>query len=173
MSGKDDIQAFSPSLYHYIGHLHIAVSGFIAATGVAVLFLVAFGVRRGHLWAWVGAVAAPVLGLAVALPAHYPTTSTRLAIWDSSTWRRSLFVAGSAPVAAVRSSSSVDRRRQIPVGERDGMPQVRRSDRRLEVRDLGSEADEHDIDHLHAGSDRYRTLLCRGCGEADVHCACS
>jgi hypothetical protein len=24
------------------------------------------------LWAWVGAVAAPVLGLAVALPAHYP-----------------------------------------------------------------------------------------------------
>lgn len=28
--------------------------------------------RRGYLWAWVGAVAAPVLGLAVALPAHYP-----------------------------------------------------------------------------------------------------
>ena len=46
--------------------------GFIAATGLAVLFLVAFGVRRGELWAWVGAVAAPVLGLAVALPAHYP-----------------------------------------------------------------------------------------------------
>src|ERR671931_577807 len=43
--GKDQIQAFSPSLYHYIGHLHIAVSAFIAATGV---------------------------GLAVALPAHYP-----------------------------------------------------------------------------------------------------
>jgi len=35
--GKDEIQAFSPALYHYIGHLHIAVSGFIAATGVAVL----------------------------------------------------------------------------------------------------------------------------------------
>ena len=34
--------------------------------------LVAYGVRRGELWAWVGAVAAPVLGLAVALPAHYP-----------------------------------------------------------------------------------------------------
>jgi len=33
---------------------------------------VAYGVRRGELWAWVGAVAAPVLGLAVALPAHYP-----------------------------------------------------------------------------------------------------
>ena len=70
--GKDQIVEFSPSLYHYIGHLHIAVSGFIAATGLAVVFLVWFGVRRGLLWAWVGAVAAPVLGLAVALPAHYP-----------------------------------------------------------------------------------------------------
>jgi hypothetical protein len=70
--GKDQITAFSPSLYHYIGHLHIAVSGFIAATGVAVFFLVWFGVRRGYLWAWVGAVSAPVLGLLVALPDHYP-----------------------------------------------------------------------------------------------------
>jgi len=70
--GKDQIVQFSPSLYHYISHLHIAVSGFIAATGLAVLFLVAFGVRRGKAWAWVGAVAAPILGLAVALPAHYP-----------------------------------------------------------------------------------------------------
>ena len=70
--GKDAIIQFSPSLYHYIGHLHIAVSGFIAATGLAVFFLVWFGVRRGHMWAWVGAVAAPVLALAVALPAHYP-----------------------------------------------------------------------------------------------------
>ena len=70
--GKTEIQAFSPSLYDYISHLHIAVSGFIAATGVAVLFLVWYGVRRGQLWAWAGAVAAPVVGLAVALPAHYP-----------------------------------------------------------------------------------------------------
>jgi hypothetical protein len=70
--GKDAIQQFSPELFHYISHLHIAVSGFIAATGLAVLFLVAYGVRRGELWAWVGAVGAPVLGLAVALPAHYP-----------------------------------------------------------------------------------------------------
>ena len=70
--GKEAIQDFSPSLYEYIGHLHIAVSGFIAATGVAVLFLVAYGVRRGELWAWVTAVVVPVVGLAVALPAHYP-----------------------------------------------------------------------------------------------------
>jgi hypothetical protein len=71
-AGKDQIVDFSPELYHYIGHLHIAVSGFIAATGVAVAFLVWFGVRRGMMWAWVGAVTAPVLALAVALPAHYP-----------------------------------------------------------------------------------------------------
>lgn len=70
--GKDQIVGFSPSLYEYISHLHIAISGFIAATGVAVAVLAWFGVRRGYMWAWVGAVAAPVLALAVALPAHYP-----------------------------------------------------------------------------------------------------
>ena len=71
-SGKDEIKAFDNDLYHYISHLHIAVSGFIAATGLAVAALAWFGVRRGYMWAWVAAVAAPVLGLAVALPAHYP-----------------------------------------------------------------------------------------------------
>lgn len=69
---KDQIERFSPSLYDYIGHLHIAVSGFIAAAGLAVIGLAWFGVRRGQMWAWVTAVAVPVLGLAVALPAHYP-----------------------------------------------------------------------------------------------------
>jgi hypothetical protein len=70
--GKDQITQFSPELYHYISHLHIAVAGFIAATGLAVACLAWFGVRAGYLWAWVAAVAASVLGLAVALPAHYP-----------------------------------------------------------------------------------------------------
>ena len=70
--GKEAIQNFSPSLFQYISHLQIAVSGFIAATGVAVLFLVAYGVRRGEVWEWVGAVTAPVLALLIALPAHYP-----------------------------------------------------------------------------------------------------
>jgi hypothetical protein len=69
---KTQIQSFSPTLAHYIAHLHLAVAGFLVATGVAVGFLAWFGVRRGQLWAWVGAVAAPVLALAVALPAHYP-----------------------------------------------------------------------------------------------------
>ena len=71
-SGKDEIKAFDNDLYHYISHLHIALSGFIAATGLAVAALSWFGVRRRYMWAWVAAVAAPVLALAVALPAHYP-----------------------------------------------------------------------------------------------------
>ena len=70
--GKEEIQAFSPQLYNYISHLHIAVSGFIAATGLATAALSWYGVRRGVWWAFVTAVATPVLGLLVALPAHYP-----------------------------------------------------------------------------------------------------
>ena len=71
-ASRAEIEAFSPGLYHYIGHLHIAVSGFIAAAGLATAALAWFGVRRGQLWAYVTAVATPVLGLLVALPAHYP-----------------------------------------------------------------------------------------------------
>ena len=70
--GKDQIEDFSPDLYHYISHLHIAVSGFIAAAGIAVAALAWYGVRRGEWWAWITAVVVPVFGLAVALPAHYP-----------------------------------------------------------------------------------------------------
>ena len=47
--GKDQIQQFSPSLYHYISHLHLAVSGFIAATGFAVLMLALKGVGAGQV----------------------------------------------------------------------------------------------------------------------------
>ena len=68
---QDAIQQFSPDLFHYISHLHIAVAGFIAATGLAVLFLVAYGVRRGQHGPGSGR-SPPPLGLAVALPAHYP-----------------------------------------------------------------------------------------------------
>jgi hypothetical protein len=70
--GRDEIIAFSPSLYQYVGHLHLAVSGFLVALGLAVVFLAMYGIRQGQMWAWVAAVAAPVLALAVALPAHYP-----------------------------------------------------------------------------------------------------
>jgi hypothetical protein len=70
--GKEQIQSFSPQLYDYISHLQIAVSGFMAGIGLAILFLVAFGVRRGYMWAWVGAVSSAALALVIALPAHYP-----------------------------------------------------------------------------------------------------
>jgi hypothetical protein len=36
----------------------------------------------------------------------------------------------------------------------------------------GSVAAEHDSAHLHSGSDRYCTLKCARCQEADVHCTC-
>jgi hypothetical protein len=92
--GREAIQNFSPSLFHYIGHLHIAVAGFIAATGIAVLFLVAYGVRRGELWAWVGAVTAPVVGLLVALPAHYPNNFDTLGHLGLIYLATLIFVAG-------------------------------------------------------------------------------
>jgi hypothetical protein len=70
--GKAEVEAFSPELYHYISHLHIALSGFIAATGLAITGLSWYGVRRGERWAFATAVIVPTVGLAVALPAHYP-----------------------------------------------------------------------------------------------------
>ncbi|HVL91577.1 MAG TPA: hypothetical protein VM841_15250 [Actinomycetota bacterium] len=103
--GKEQIIGFSPSLYHYVGHLHIAVSGFIAATGIAVASLAWFGVRRGMTWAWVTAVAAPVVGLAVALPAHFPNgfdTAGHLGLIYANT---ALFVVGALlALAALRSA---------------------------------------------------------------------
>jgi hypothetical protein len=69
---KKQIQKFSPELEHYISHLHIALSGFIVATGIAIAALSWYGVRRGVWWAWVTAVVVAFVALAVALPAHYP-----------------------------------------------------------------------------------------------------
>src|SRR5262245_45682148 len=112
-SGKDEIKAFDNDLYHYISHLHIAVSGFIAATGIAVFFLVWYGVRRGLLWAWVGALAAPVLGLAVALPAHYPWGFATLGHLGLIYLATAIFVAGALlalrPLTEQRSTSANDR----------------------------------------------------------------
>lgn len=92
--GRAEIIELSPSLFHYISHLHIAVSGFIAAVGLAVIALAWFGVRRGQLWAWVTAVAAPVLALAVALPAHYPNDFDTLAHLGPIYLATAVFVVG-------------------------------------------------------------------------------
>ena len=83
--GKDEIQAFSPALYPYIGHLHIAVSGFIAATGVAVLFLVAFGLVAGICGPGSARSPRPSLGSRWRCRRTTRTTSTRSAISASST----------------------------------------------------------------------------------------
>src|SRR5262245_29545286 len=104
--GRASIESFSPELYHYIAHLHIAVSGFIAATGLATASLSWFGVRRGQWWAYVTAVAAPVLGLAVALPAHYPYHLDTLGHLGLIYLATAIFVVGAAlalkPVLAQR-----------------------------------------------------------------------
>ncbi len=71
---RDQLNTLNPAIMHYIGHLHVAVAGFIAAAGIAVAALSWYGVRRGEWWAWVAAVVSPVVGLAVALPYHYTGT---------------------------------------------------------------------------------------------------
>jgi hypothetical protein len=71
---RDNLNALNPAIMHYIGHLHVATAGFIAATGIAVAALSWWGVRRVEWWAWIAAVISPVVGLAVALPYHYSGT---------------------------------------------------------------------------------------------------
>src|SRR5215510_1774308 len=73
---RDNLNALNPAIMHYIGHLHVATAGFIAATGIAVASLSWYGLRRGQWWAWIAAVVSPVVGLAVALPYHYTGTFT-------------------------------------------------------------------------------------------------
>lgn len=68
---RDQLNTYNPAVLYYISHLHIATAGFIAATGIAAFALSWYGVRQGMLWAWIAAVAAPVVGLAVALPMHW------------------------------------------------------------------------------------------------------
>lgn len=70
--GRAEITAFSPELFHYVSHLHIAIAGMLVAIGLGVAVLAWIGVRRGLSWAWWTAVALPVITLAIALPAHYP-----------------------------------------------------------------------------------------------------
>ena len=112
--GRTEIRAFSPSLLHYIGHVHIAVAGFIAAAGLAVLFLVLFGVRRGDLWAWAGAVSATVRGLAIAHPAHNPNGFDTLAHHGPVYVAMAMFAGGA--VLALRGILAERRARRIPEG---------------------------------------------------------
>src|SRR5438477_9038490 len=65
------LDRLNPAIMGYIMHLHVATAGFIAATAIAAAGLAWYGVRDGLWWAWITAVIAPVVGLAVALPLHW------------------------------------------------------------------------------------------------------
>lgn len=66
------IARFSPHLYDYISHLQVALSGFIIALGIAVIWLAWAGIRGGYKWALWAAFIAPVIAVGIALPLHYP-----------------------------------------------------------------------------------------------------
>jgi len=68
---RADLDALNTAIVPYIGHLHVATSGFIASAGLATAGLSWYGVRQGALWAWIFAVLTPVVGLVAALPMHY------------------------------------------------------------------------------------------------------
>ena len=93
---RAEIRTFSSDLDHYISHLHIALAGFIAATGIAVVALSWFGVRRGLFWAWVAAVAAPLVALGVSVPAHYTWGFATIAHLGPAYLLATVFVLGAA-----------------------------------------------------------------------------
>lgn len=68
---RADLAASNPEMFHYINHLHVAVSGLLIGAGIGVVALAWYGVRSGQRWAWGTAVAIPVVSLVIALPMHY------------------------------------------------------------------------------------------------------
>lgn len=67
----EQLNALNPAVMNYIRHLHVATAEFIIATGIAVLGIAWFAVKRGEVWAWVTAVVSPVVGLIVIIPMHW------------------------------------------------------------------------------------------------------
>ena len=70
-STPQQIASFSPLLYDYISHVHVALGGLIIALGVAVVALAWFGIRTGQKWALWTAFIAPIIALVISLPLHY------------------------------------------------------------------------------------------------------
>ncbi len=67
----DQIQTFSPRLFHYISHLHINFSAVVIALGLSMIALAWFGIRRGERWTLWSAVIPPLIALVIGLPVHY------------------------------------------------------------------------------------------------------
>lgn len=67
---SSQLAAQNPELASYVSHLQINGGTLAALVGVAMLVLVWYGVRRGHLWAWTTTVALPLVYLSVLVPLH-------------------------------------------------------------------------------------------------------
>lgn len=68
---RDEIRAFRPALMHYIDHLHVALGGFMAGLGIAIVGLAWFGLQARQRWSlWVMVTAAAV-ALVVSTPMHH------------------------------------------------------------------------------------------------------
>ena len=67
----EQIRTFSPDLYEYISHLHMAISGLLIALGITVIALAWYGIRRGQRWALWTVLLSAVVALAVVVPPHY------------------------------------------------------------------------------------------------------
>ena len=65
------IRRFSPDLYEYVGHLHMAVSGLLIALGITVIALAWYGIRRGQRWALWTVLSSAAVALVVVIPPHY------------------------------------------------------------------------------------------------------
>jgi len=66
------VLAFSPKFHDYVSHLQVALSGFIAATGIALVTFAMWGIQRGERWAFWGSVVTAVVAVGVAVPLRYP-----------------------------------------------------------------------------------------------------
>lgn len=69
--GRAEILTFSPSLFGYISHLHVIVSGLEAALGLVLVALAWYGIRRGYMWAWITTFGAFLVVLAAVFPVHH------------------------------------------------------------------------------------------------------
>ena len=67
----EQIRTFSPDLYEYISHLHMAISGLLIALGIMVIALAWYGIRRGQRWALWTVLLSAVVALVVVIPPHY------------------------------------------------------------------------------------------------------
>ena len=65
------IHGFSSTLYNYISHLQVGISGFLMAFALQLMGLAWFGIRRGERWALWTAAGSAALAYVVAVPLHF------------------------------------------------------------------------------------------------------